>query len=109
MSPPKDKVDLGGIEVTLSSLLYQAKVWDDQSRTIGDIASEADRVRYPSDIEGLFAPAITPYNEACDFISKLCYSGQSEMAKIAEGLRISHNLYRETEQQVDSQIKKLGL
>lgn len=108
MSSPNQDVNLGGIEVTLSSLLYQAKVWSDQANALGDISSQAEKSRYLNN-PGVFGDAIGPYNTACDSIGKLCHEGQSEMTKISEALKISHDVYQETEQQITSQIMRLGM
>lgn len=108
MNSPNQEFDLGGIEVTPSNLLNQANIWDDSATVIGHIALEADRSRCLCD-PGIFGQAVIPYNQACDFISGLCQKGQSEMSKIADALRISHDVYLKTEQEITSKILRLGI
>jgi hypothetical protein len=108
MSSPWQDISLGAIEVSLGSLLYQAKVWEDQAAAMGDITSEADNSRY-LDNPGVFDEAIITYNTACSFIAKLCHDSQLEMSKISEALTLSHNTYRETEQEITNQIIRLGI
>lgn len=96
-----------GIEVTLSSLLYQAHIWEEQATVMRAISSTTNDLQYASGIKWVFTAAINPYNEACEFMSKLCSSGSTEMIKISSALLASHGTYRNIEEQIAAEIGKI--
>ena len=85
-----------GVDVTPDALLQQAKVWEEASHSIGQIASTADGLTYPGN-SGYFVDAVNAYDVARQDISIWCHSGQQEMHKIAGALIQATQTYHAAE------------
>jgi len=81
-----------GVDVDRAALLPQAKVWDDASASIGQIASTADGATWTG-TTGPFTDAIDAYDAARQDVSIWCHQGQQEMQKIADALVKAYQTY----------------
>jgi hypothetical protein len=85
--------------VHLSSLLAQAKVWDEQSQAMGNIAQTAESTLMTTS-GWPFSSAITAYNQVCKEISTWCGQGQKQMLQITDALCVAAKNYGATEEQL---------
>jgi hypothetical protein len=86
-----------GFEVATDTLRKEAGVWDQQSKLITEIASQADQLRFTRIEAGIFQLIVTPYGEVVDAVTTRCKEGGVQMTDIATTLRQVATIYDEEE------------
>lgn len=87
-------------DVHRQGLLSQAKVWDEQARTIGDISTKTNGMRVTGVDAGVFADVVSEYNKVVTEVSTWTGEGKTVMLKIVTGLCDAARKYNATEQEI---------
>ncbi|MEU3222059.1 hypothetical protein ABZ695_02730 [Streptomyces sp. NPDC006976] len=82
------------------ALRAEAKMWDEQSDSMGQVAGAVQGMRMTRLEAGLFQMIVSSYSEAIDQISTRCLEGQVCMADVADALIKNANAY--DNQEVDT-------
>jgi hypothetical protein len=93
MAPPSSQT----VQAATKALRDEAKVWDDQSKTTGDIAPKVEGLRLSRIEAGLFQVIVTEYEKAIDVIVTRTGEGQQVMTNVADTLRTVADTYDQEE------------
>ncbi|MEZ0091276.1 type VII secretion target [Streptacidiphilus sp. EB129] len=96
-----------GYEVTVETLRAEAKLWQEQGAALGGIPSSVQALKFDRMQSGVFQ-LFTDANDAMvDAVAARAGEGSTEMAKIAEGLRVTAQAYELREQDVSRGFDKV--
>jgi hypothetical protein len=93
MAPPDKQM----IQAATGALRDEAKIWDDQSRTLGNIKPKVEDLRLNRIEAGLFQLIVTEYEKAIDVIVARTGEGQRAMTNVADTLRTVADTYDQEE------------
>jgi hypothetical protein len=93
MAPPDKQL----IQAATGTLRDEARIWDDQSRTLRDIKPKVEDLRLNRIEAGLFQLIVTEYEKAIDVIVARTGEGQRAMTNVADTLRTVADTYDQEE------------
>ena len=93
MAPPDSQT----MQAATNALRGEAKIWDDQSKTMGDIGPKVEDLRLNRIEAGLFQVIVTEYEKAVDLIVTRTGEGQQAMTNVASTLRTVADTYDQEE------------
>ena len=91
---------MSDVDVERNSLLTQAGVWDEQSSAMGQMATEISGSEITGVDSGMFADAVSNYNQVCGQIGNWCTQGSQQMLAIVGALCTAARRYGATEEQI---------
>jgi hypothetical protein len=89
-----------GFTVDRDSLLAQAKVWEQQADTMGTISGDIAQMTITGIDAGIFADAVSAYNNVAAQVGEWCGQGHDVMLAITYALCRSALQYGATEQEI---------
>ncbi len=89
-----------GFKVDRDSLLAQAKVWEQQADTMGTISTDIAQMTITGVDAGVFADAVSAYNNVAAQLGSWCGQGHDVMLAITYALCHSALQYGATEQEI---------
>ena len=87
-------------DVERNSLLTQASAWDAQSSAMGQMAGQISAAQITGVDSGMFASAVSSYNQVCTEIGNWCSQGSQQMLAIVGALCTAAQRYGATEEQI---------
>jgi hypothetical protein len=103
MAPPSGQT----VQAATNALRDEAKVWDDQSKTIGGIGPKVEGLRLNRIEAGLFQVIVTEYERAIGLIATRTGEGRQAMTNVADTLRAVADTYDQEEAAGTHRMKNL--
>src|SRR6266540_512897 len=93
MAPPDSQT----MQAATTALRDEAKVWDDQCKTMGDVRPKVEDLRLSRIEAGLFQVIVTEYEKAIDMLAIRTGEAQQAMTNVANTLRAVADTYDQEE------------
>ncbi|MET8677222.1 hypothetical protein ABZW18_06450 [Streptomyces sp. NPDC004647] len=93
------------VRTVTDALRIDARMWDEQSATLGSITHALDGLRMTRIEAGVFQVIFSAYEEALNVVSDRCAEGQDRMAEIASALIKNARAYDNNEDETTETVK----
>ncbi len=93
------------IDVVTEALKKDARMWEEQSVTLGEIHHTVEGLRLTHLEAGLFQVIFNAYGRAIDHLSKISLEGKHRMDEIADALYKNAHAYEDREEQVTQTVE----
>ncbi|MGN5632675.1 hypothetical protein [Streptomyces sp. AC154] len=85
------------LKVITDAIRTDVGTWDEQSKSIGEVAASIKGMQQNGTELGIFAPIFVQYTTVIGHLSGLCAEGKVEMSKIADELVKNAKAYDDQE------------
>jgi hypothetical protein len=92
------------IEAAKEDMYREAALWDDQSATLAECASQASRLTVEAYDVFLYNDLLADYNEITEVFARLCSQGERVTQGIAHTLRYVADTYEEADHTIQGKF-----